>query len=91
VLQTRPLVLKRSPQPIEVVSVVPDGPPIRFCWQGAEHVVERSWGPERLETGWWRGPHIRRDYYRVETTLGRGFWLFRARETETWFLHGVFE
>jgi protein ImuB len=92
----RPLCLKSQPAPIEVVSVVPDGPPVRFRWQSAEHVVACSWGPERIDTLWWRGPHVERDYYRVETTTGQRFWLFRQNDTGNngtgkWFLHGTFE
>ncbi|MFN0056223.1 MAG: hypothetical protein ACKV0T_29100 [Planctomycetales bacterium] len=87
----RPLFLKSQPQPIVTMSVVPDGPPLRFRWEQEDHVVRASWGPERIETGWWRGPQVRRDYYRVETTTGRRFWLFHERERETWFLHGIFE
>jgi protein ImuB len=87
----RPLCLKPRPAPIEVISVVPDGPPIRFRWHATEHIVERSWGPERIDTGWWRGPHVERDYYRVETTTGQRFWLFRQNDTGKWFLHGTFE
>jgi protein ImuB len=52
--------------------------------------LPRCWGPERIETGWWRGPHVRRDYYRVETDDGRHLWLFRTPDG-AWFLHGVFE
>jgi protein ImuB len=87
----RPLCLKPRPVPIEVVSVVPDGPPVRFRWHAGEHVIQCSWGPERIETGWWRGPHVERDYYRVETATGQRFWLFRQNNTGKWFLHGAFE
>jgi protein ImuB len=92
----RPLCLKPRPAPIEVVSVVPDGPPVRFRWQRAEYIIAQSWGPERIDTGWWRGPHVERDYYRVETTTGQRFWLFRQNDTGKnntgkWFLHGAFE
>jgi len=87
----RPLCLKSRPVPIEVVSVVPDGPPIRFRWRAAEHVVERRWGPERIEAGWWRGSHVQRDYYRIETATGQRFWVFRQNDTGKWFLHGTFE
>lgn len=87
----RPLCLKSRPVPIEVISVVPDGPPERFRWRETEHVVLYSWGPERIDTAWWRGTHSQRDYYRIETTAGLGFWLFRENETGPWFLHGVFE
>jgi protein ImuB len=87
---SRPIFLKPQPAPVDVVSVVPLGPPLRFRWAGNDHVVARSWGPERIETGWWRAPHVRRDYYRVETTTGRRFWLFRSVEQGAWFLHGIF-
>jgi len=90
-ITARPLCLKPRPIPIEVISVVPDGPPIRFRWHTTEHVIQSRWGPERIETGWWRGPHVRRDYYRVETTTGQRFWLFRQNDTGKWFLHGAFE
>lgn len=49
-----------------------------FVYRGREYRVVRAEGPERLETGWWRGPDIRRDYYRVVTDTGEQFWLFRV-------------
>jgi protein ImuB len=59
--------------------------------RGQEHRIDQVWGPERIETGWWRGPMVARDYYRVETALGRRFWLFRRLADGRWFLHGPFE
>jgi protein ImuB len=58
---------------------------------GEEHVVVRSWGPERIETGWWRGHDIQRDYYIVETEQGTRWWIFRRHADRHWFLHGCFE
>jgi protein ImuB len=78
------------PQVLEVMAVAPDGPPISFCYLGNKHDVTRHWGPERIETGWWRQRGIRRDYYRIETAEGRRFWLFRCLHEERWWLHGVF-
>jgi protein ImuB len=87
----RPLQLQTEPLALEVVSVVPDGPPIHFNLHGAQHRVAQTWGPERIQTGWWRGQYIQRDYYRVETTVGIRFWLFRRLQDQKWFLHGVFD
>lgn len=87
----RPLVLKSKPVPIEVTSLVPAGAPARFRWTGVEYVVSQSWGPERIEAGWWQSVQSRRDYYRVETVSGQRFWLFRDRDSRAWFLQGVFE
>jgi protein ImuB len=86
----RPLRLYRHPLPLEVVSVVPDGAPIRFRYEQQQHVVTQYWGPERIETGWWRRP-VRRDYYQIETTAAERYWLFRALADGRWFLQGTFE
>lgn len=53
--------------------------------------IVRYWGPERIETGWWRGEYVRRDYYRVETESGERFWLYRRVREGDWFLHGEFD
>jgi len=87
----RPLRLWPRPVEIAATSLVPDGPPIAFRFQGVQHAVAARVGPERIETGWWRGPHVKRDYYRVTTDAGRRCWLFRDREKERWFLHGWFD
>jgi protein ImuB len=83
--------LARRPLAVEAWSVVPDGPLLRFRWSGGEERVARSWGPERIETGWWRGRAVRRDYYQIETATGRRYWLFRRLDDRQWFLHGWFE
>jgi protein ImuB len=63
---------------------------MRFRLRAEQHQVARAWGPERIETGWWRKWPVRRDYYRVETTAGQRFWLFRRLQDGKWFLHGAF-
>jgi protein ImuB len=88
---TRPLSLSPRPSPIEVMRVVPGGLPARFRWQGQDFHVIRVWGPERIDTGWWRGHDIQRDYYVVSTEAGTRFWLFHSRDEESWFLHGCFD
>ena len=48
-------------------------------------------GPERLETGWWDGGQVCRDYYAVETSLGQCAWVFCAPgERAGWMIHGWF-
>lgn len=48
-------------------------------------------GPERLETGWWDGADIRRDYYIVELATGQRAWAFAAPgERGPLMLHGWF-
>jgi protein ImuB len=47
--------------------------------------------PERVETGWWDGAEVARDYYRALDRYGVWLWVFRERtEPHQWFLHGVF-
>jgi protein ImuB len=87
----RPLRLFDPPRPIEVIGIAMEGPPAKFFDRRETYQVARSFGPERIETGWWRGPSVRRDYYRVETTGGNRLWLFRRLQDQRWFLHGEFE
>jgi len=35
-------------------------------------------GPERIESGWWDGGDVRRDYYRIQTLSGRQAWAYRT-------------
>jgi protein ImuB len=47
--------------------------------------------PERIETGWWDGADIARDYYTAIDLHGVRLWIFRERASpHRWFLHGVF-
>lgn len=48
-------------------------------------------GPERIESGWWDGGDLRRDYFLVETRNGQRAWVFRhTAKDETFQLHGWF-
>ena len=49
-------------------------------------------GPERIESGWWDGEDVRRDYYVLRTTQGQLAWAYRpAGESDGgWMLHGWF-
>jgi len=48
-------------------------------------------GPERIETGWWDGADIRRDYFLVRTRNGQYGWAFRELGKQApLLLHGWF-
>jgi len=87
----RPFRLLGIPQPIDVSSIVPDGPPYRMVWQREDCLVVRSWGPERIATGWWRAQDVERDYYRAEWEDGTQVWVYRDQRSGRWFLHGFFD
>jgi len=44
-------------------------------------------GPERIESGWWDGDDVARDYF-IAARGASLAWIYRAREG--WFLHGLF-
>jgi len=90
-LHSRPLRLLFNPLEIQATALAPEGPPITFRLRSVSHQIADCIGPERIETGWWRGPHVQRDYYRVLTDTGRRAWIFRRRDTNAWFLHGWFD
>ena len=77
----RPLWLLPAPQPLSVE----DGLPRR---RGPLLLIGE---PERIETGWWDGGEIARDYYTAADHHGVLLWVFREREApHGWYLHGVF-
>ena len=43
-----------------------------------EQGVQILMGPERIESGWWDGADIRRDYYLIQTRAGQQGWAFRT-------------
>lgn len=92
----RPLRLLARAEPVDTIAEIPEGPPIRFRWRRALYDVARAEGPERIAAEWWREDGLTRDYYRVEDSAGRRFWLYREglyeRETQAprWFLQGMF-
>ena len=62
----------------------------QFILDEQTHIVANRWGPERIETGWWRGRTTRRDYWRVETDKQQQFWIYRDLRRRAWFLQGEF-
>ncbi|MDX8539761.1 DNA polymerase Y family protein [Mesorhizobium abyssinicae] len=98
----RPIRLFRSPEPIEVPATeMPEGPPMNFRWRRALYRVARAEGPERIAAEWWRRlpgeeEAPTRDYFRIEDSDGRRYWLYRqglygaSDMPPRWFMHGVF-
>ncbi|MCC7281190.1 MAG: DNA polymerase Y family protein [Acetobacteraceae bacterium] len=86
----RPVRLFEPPEPVSVLSLLPDGPPRRLCWRNRVIGIARAEGPERIAAEWWREPdRPARDYWRVEAEGGGRLWLYRT-DPAAWFLHGLF-
>ncbi len=48
-------------------------------------------GPERIETGWWDGEPVSRDYFVAANPSGETYWVYRERrDPAAWYLHGIF-
>ena len=94
----RPLKLLDRPEPIAVIYEAPDGLPRLFRWRGGVHEIARAEGPERIAPEWWRerGTVRLRDYFRIEDSTGRRYWIYRhglagdgRGGTPEWFLQGL--
>jgi protein ImuB len=98
-LTSRPQRLLDRPEAIDVIYATPEGMPRRFVWRRAVHDIARAEGPERIAPEWWRQPSGARlrDYYRVEDSNGRRYWIYREGVigdgrggAPSWFIHGLF-
>jgi protein ImuB len=77
----RPLWLLPEPQPL----TERDGMP---RYRGPLRLIGES---ERIETGWWDGKDITRDYYCALDIRGVKLWIFReCNALHAWYLHGFF-
>ena len=48
-------------------------------------------GPERIESGWWDGKPMQRDYFIARNPNGETLWIYRElRAPDQWYLHGYF-
>ena len=52
-------------------------------------------GPERIESGWWDGRAVQRDYFIATDESGHLLWLYRERRADAatgdgWFIQGRF-
>lgn len=80
---------------------VPSAPPVaarRPCWlveppRPLRGVASLRWlaGPERIESGWWDGHDVRREYFVARNRDGALWWVFRDLGGDGgWYLHGYF-
>jgi protein ImuB len=67
-----------------------DGSPVQFRNGREVHRLTHTIGPERIAGEWWRAHRRTRDYFDVEDSEGKRFWVFRVNDTNRWFLHGTF-
>ncbi|HEY5818740.1 MAG TPA: DNA polymerase Y family protein [Mesorhizobium sp.] len=94
----RPIRLFKPPEYVDVTAAeVPEGPPSHFRWRRAAYTVARAEGPERIAPEWWcEDDGQARDYFRVEDTTGRRYWLYREGfygadgMQPRWYVHGMF-
>lgn len=56
-------------------------------WEGGLAIEPEH---ERIESGWWDGEDVARDYFIARGLEGRRFWVYRNLQTKQWFLHGMF-
>jgi protein ImuB len=77
----RPFWLLPAPLPLDEVGAIPQrSGPLRLLA-----------GPERIESGWWDGGDVARDYFVAETADRAIVWVYRERPPGSgWFLHGLF-
>ncbi len=86
----RPVHLFAPAEALMAVALDADERLLEFVYAERRHRVTTHWGPERLESGWWRGPSMRRDYFRIETSDGVWWWVYRDLATGHWYVHGMF-
>ncbi|TWT66914.1 DNA polymerase IV [Posidoniimonas polymericola] len=81
-----PLLPRQRPLSVRV-DCDQDGSPCLVSLAGQQPVTV-VWGPERIETGWWRGRPLARDAYWVKLADGRRFWLLLDLGSRRWRLAG---
>ena len=80
-VSVRPLWMLTKPEALKVSSGAPR-------YRGPL-VIES--GPERIETGWWDGKDVARDYYIARDVRGARLWIYQERRSPRgWFWHGIF-
>lgn len=66
----------------------------RPCWllprpRSIAAPAELLAGPERIESGWWDGADVARDYYLACDSSGARLWVFRDLRSGAWFVQGL--
>jgi protein ImuB len=86
----RPSRLLARPEPVEVMAMTPEGPPISIRRGGARRDIIAAHGPQRVSGEWWNSgaDQATRDYFKVQDSGGRWLWIFREPESRRWFVHG---
>ncbi|WP_134169541.1 Y-family DNA polymerase [Paraburkholderia caballeronis] len=68
--------------------------PLKLATRGDRPVYRRPLKTltraERVESGWWDGDGVGRDYYVAADDQGRMFWVYRERIGGQWYLQGLF-
>ena len=78
-----------APRPLWLA---PEAEPLAAELEAAPWILRD--GPERIESGWWDGRDVRRDYFVAENPRGETVWIYRdhryGADDGEWFLHGYF-
>ena len=93
----RPVWLLDAPLPLPWPSPLPSPLPLPLPesdMQRHQSGLILDEGPERIESGWWDGNGVARDYYVAHQCGGRKpkqkLWIFQERQSKRWYLHGMF-
>ncbi|HED18112.1 MAG TPA: hypothetical protein ENI74_01240 [Gammaproteobacteria bacterium] len=80
--QQRPLWLLSVPKRLETREGCPH-------WHGR---LKLQASRERIESGWWDGRDVARDYFIATNPSGSCYWIYRELAGERyWYLQGIFE
>ena len=78
--------LPEAPRPLWLLD---EPAPLQHRLEQAPWVLKD--GPERIESGWWDGDDVARDYFVARMQNEALVWIYRERRGEGgWYLHGVF-
>ena len=59
--------------------------------EGVQSPVVASFGPTKVDNEWWSSAPVARDYYEVETEDGGRYWVFKRKDDDRYYLHGIFD